>query len=85
LASPVEVFSRRRGVEAAVTMARKHWRSRTTPRSWTCSARRRPDCWPAWTKLPTGDTVLDTEPQLSRRVSGADLDLVLEAMARLID
>ncbi len=31
------------------------------------------------------DTVLDTEPQLSRRVSGADLDLVLEAMADLVD
>ena len=38
LASPVEVFSRRRGVEAAVTMARKHRGPSTTPRSWTCSA-----------------------------------------------
>jgi hypothetical protein len=58
LASPVEIFSRRKGTAAAVAVARRHRGTQFDP---------------------------GAEPPLSRRVAGADLDDVLEAMADLVD
>ena len=54
LASPVEVFSRRRGVEAAVTMARKHRGAQYDPTVVDLFCAHAPQCWPAWTRLRTG-------------------------------
>jgi HD-GYP domain-containing protein (c-di-GMP phosphodiesterase class II) len=85
LASPVEVFSRRRGVEAAVTMARKHRGTQYDPAVVDLFCAHAPAVLAGLDQASDWDTVLDTEPQLSRRVSGADLDLVLEAMADLVD
>ena len=47
--------------------------------------RMRPTCWTASIRLRTGMLLLDSEPQLSHRVAGTDLDMVLEAMADLVD
>jgi HD-GYP domain-containing protein (c-di-GMP phosphodiesterase class II) len=85
LASPVEVFSRRRGVEAAVTMARRHRGTQYDPAVVDLFCAHAPALLAGLDQASDWDTVLDTEPQLSRRVSGADLDLVLEAMADLVD
>lgn len=85
LASPVEVFSRRRGVEAAVTMARKHRGAQYDPAVVDLFCAHAPAVLAGLDQASDWDAVLDTEPQLSRRVSGADLDLVLEAMADLVD
>ena len=49
LAGPVEVVARRRGVQAAVAVARRHAGPSSTRRWWTCSARTHPNCWTAWT------------------------------------
>ena len=85
LAGPVEVFSGRRGVEAAVMMARKHRGTQYDPAVVDLLCAHAPGLLAGLDQASDWDTVLDTEPQLSRRVSGADLDLVLEAMADLVD
>jgi len=81
------VFSRRRGVEAAVTMARKHRGGQYDPTVVDLFCAHAPAVLADLDQASDWDAVLDTEPQLSRRVSGADLDLVLvlEAMADLVD
>ena len=54
-AAPVEVFARRRGIEAAASVARRHARYRVRPGGrGGCSARMHPDCWTAWIRLRTG-------------------------------
>jgi HD-GYP domain-containing protein (c-di-GMP phosphodiesterase class II) len=85
LASPVEVFSRRRGVEAAVAMARKHRGTQYDPAVVDLFCAHAPGLLAGLDQASDWDTVLDSEPRLSRRVSGADLDVVLEAMADLVD
>jgi DNA-binding CsgD family transcriptional regulator len=85
LASPVEVFSRRHGVEAAQRVARRHRATRFDPALADLF-------WEHATELLAGleeasgwDSVLDAAPPLSRRVAGSELDGVLEAMAELVD
>ncbi len=85
LAAPVEVFSRRQGVEAARRIVRKHRGTLFDPAIADLF------CAQAW-KLLDGldeaaswDAVLDAEPGLARRVTGPDLDEVLLAMADLVD
>ncbi len=85
LASPVEVFSRRRGVEAAVAMARKHRGTQYDPAVVDLFCAHAPGLLAGLDQASDWDTVLDSEPRLSRRVSGAGLDLVLEAMADLVN
>jgi HD-GYP domain-containing protein (c-di-GMP phosphodiesterase class II) len=85
LASPVEVFSRRGGVEAAVAMARKHRGTQYDPAVVDLFCAHAPGLLAGLDQASDWDTVLDSEPRLSRRVSGADLDVVLEAMADLVD
>ena len=85
LASPVEVFSRRRGVEATVAMARKHRGTQYDPAVVDLFCAHAPGLLAGLDQASDWDTVLDSEPRLSRRVSGAGLDLVLEAMADLVD
>ena len=85
LAGPVEVFSRRRGRSAAVTIARRHAGTQFDPALVTVFADHAAEVLDGLDQSAGWDAVLDVEPMPSRRVSGADLDSVLEAMADLAD
>jgi HD-GYP domain-containing protein (c-di-GMP phosphodiesterase class II) len=85
LAGPVEVVARRRGVEAAVTVARRHRGTQFDPAVVNLFCSRAPELLDGLDQASDWDAVLGTGPELSRRVSGAALDQVLEAMADLVD
>ena len=85
LAGPVEVVGRRRGVEAAVAVARRHRGTQFDPAIVDLFCAHAPELLEGLDQASDWDAVLGTEPELSRRVGGADLDLVLEAMADLVD
>ena len=85
LAGPVEVVARRRGVEAAVAVARRHRGTQFDPAVVDLFCSRAPDLLDGLDRASDWDAILGTEPQLSRRVAGADLDQVLDAMADLVD
>jgi HD-GYP domain-containing protein (c-di-GMP phosphodiesterase class II) len=85
LASPVEVFSRRRGVSAAVSMARRHRGTQFDPDVVDLFCDHAPELLESLDSASGWDAILDAEPQLSRRVNGAGLDQILEAMADLVD
>ena len=85
LAGPVEVVARRRGVEAAVAVARRHRGTQFDPAVVDLFCSRAPELLDGLDRASDWDAVLGTEPELSRRVNGAGLDQVLEAMADLVD
>jgi HD-GYP domain-containing protein (c-di-GMP phosphodiesterase class II) len=85
LASPVEVISRRRGSEAAVAVARRHRGTQFDPAIVDLFCSHAPQLLAGLDQASDWEAVLGTEPQLSRQVGGADLDVVLEAMADLVD
>jgi HD-GYP domain-containing protein (c-di-GMP phosphodiesterase class II) len=85
LASPVEVFARRRGTEAAVAIARRRRGTQFDPAVVDLFCAHAPELLDGLQWASDWDAVLDTEPLLSRRVHGAGLDQVLEAMADLVD
>ena len=85
LAGPVEVVARRRGVEAAVAVARRHRGTQFDPAVVDLFCSHAPELLDGLDRASDWDAVLGTEPELSRRVSGAGLDQVLEAMADLVD
>jgi HD-GYP domain-containing protein (c-di-GMP phosphodiesterase class II) len=85
LASPVEVFSRRRGAEAARTVARKHAGSQFDPAIVELFCDHAPELLDGLDQASGWDAILDAEPELSRRAAGSGLDEVLEAMADLVD
>ena len=85
LAGPVEVVARRRGVEAAVAVARRHRGTQFDPAVVDLFCAHAPELLDGLDRASDWDAVLGTEPELSRRVSGAGLDQVLEAMANLVD
>ena len=85
LAGPVEVFARRHGIEAAVAVARRHRGTQFDPAVVDLFCAHAPELLDGLDQASDWDAVLGAEPQLSRRVGGADLDLVLEAMADLVD
>jgi HD-GYP domain-containing protein (c-di-GMP phosphodiesterase class II) len=85
LAGPVEVVARRRGVEAAVAVARRHRGTQFDPAVVDLFCSRAPELLDGLDQASDWDAVLGTEPELSRQVSGAGLDQVLEAMADLVD
>ena len=85
LAGPVEVVARRRGVEAAVAVARRHRGTQFDPAVVDLFCAHAPELLDGLDRASDWDAVLGTEPVLSRRVSGAGLDQVLEAMADLVD
>jgi HD-GYP domain-containing protein (c-di-GMP phosphodiesterase class II) len=84
LASPVEVFSRR-GVDAARAIARRHSGTEFDPAVVELFCAHAPQLLAGLDDAASWDAVLDAEPELSRRVAGAELDDVLEAMADLVD
>jgi hypothetical protein len=85
LASPVEVFSRRHGVDAAVSIARRHRGTQFDPAVVDMFCRHAPELLDGLDQDASWDAVLDAEPSLGRWVDGSDLDHVLEAIADLVD
>ena len=85
LAAPVEVFARRRGIEAAVAVARRHAGTQFDPAVVDLFCAHAPELLDGLDQASDWDAVLGTEPQLSHRVAGPDLDQVLDAMADLVD
>jgi len=85
LAGPVEVFSRRHGVEAARSMSLRHRGTYFDPTAVDLFRRGARQLLDGLDQASEWDAVLDAEPELSRRVGGSELDEVLEAMADLVD
>jgi len=85
LASPIEVFARRRGVEAAVGVARRNRATQYDPELVDLFCRHAPELLDGLDRAASWDAILDAEPRLAQRVDGSDLDTVLEAIADLVD
>lgn len=85
LTGPVEVFSRQRGTEAARAFVGRHRGSQFDPAVADLFCDRAPELLDGLDKAAGWDAILDSEPVLARRVAGADLDDVLQAMADLVD
>src|SRR5580693_6896450 len=85
LASPVEIFSRRKDTAAAVAIARRHRGRQFDPAVVDLFCEHAANLLDGLDQASDWDAILDTEPPLSRRVAGAGLDDVLEAMADLVD
>ncbi len=85
LTGPVEVFARQRGTEAARIFVDRHRGTQFDPAvaDLFCDGAR--DLLDGLDEAARWDAILDSEPALRRRVAGADLDDVLEAMADLVD
>ena len=84
-ASPIEVYERRRGVEAARRVARKSRGRAFDPALADLFDRYAVDIVAGLDDASDWDAIMDAEPRLSRTVTGAELDTVLLAMADLID
>ncbi len=85
LAGPVEIFARRRGVEAARKIARRHRATQFDPAVADLFCEHAPELLDGLDDASGWDAVLSAEPRLGHRVDGSDLDGVLEAMADLVD
>jgi HD-GYP domain-containing protein (c-di-GMP phosphodiesterase class II) len=85
LAGPMEVFSRRRGVQAARSVARRHRATMFDPQVADLFCDHAQKLLAGLDEAAGWDAVLAAEPSLSRRVEGAELDRVLAAMADLVD
>jgi putative nucleotidyltransferase with HDIG domain len=85
LTGPVEVFSRQRGTEAARAFVGRHRGSQFDPAVADLFCDRAPELLDGLDKAAGWDAILNAEPVLGRRVVGADLDDVLQAMADLVD
>jgi HD-GYP domain-containing protein (c-di-GMP phosphodiesterase class II) len=68
-----------------VAVARRHRGTQYDPAVVDLFCSHAPELLDGLDQASDWDALLGTEPQLSRRVGGADLDLVLEAMADLVD
>ncbi len=84
-ASPVEVLVRRRGVEAARTLARRKSGAEFDPEVADAFFEHASTVVAGLDDAADWDAILQAEPVLSRRVSGAELDDVLRATADLVD
>ena len=85
LAGPVEVFSRRHGVEAARSMSLRHRGTYFDPTAVDLFRRDAQQLLDGLDQASEWDAVLALDPALSQRVSGTELDAVLLAMADLVD
>ena len=66
-------------------MARRHRGTQYDPAVVDLFCSHAPELLDGLDQASDWDALLGTEPQLSRRVGGAGLDLVLEAMADLVE
>ena len=85
LSGIVEVIARRHGVTSAESVVRKHAGKLFDPGLAEVFVQNSGQLLEDRAGTPTWDQVLDAEPRLARRVTGAELDEVLEAMADLVD
>ena len=85
LAGPVEVFSRRHGVEAARSMSQRHRGTYFDPTAVDLFRQHAQQLLDGLDQASDWDAVLALDPALSQRVSGTELDAVLLAMADLVD
>jgi HD-GYP domain-containing protein (c-di-GMP phosphodiesterase class II) len=85
IAAVAEVIARRHGVESAKKVTRRHAGTRLDPRLANLFVTRADEVLDGLDSAATWEAVVAAEPRLARRVSGAELDDVLEAMADLID
>jgi len=85
VASVVEVVARRHGVESAKAMTKRHAGTRLDPGLANLFVARADDVLDGLDTAATWDEVLAAEPRLARRVSGAELDEVLQGMADMVD
>jgi HD-GYP domain-containing protein (c-di-GMP phosphodiesterase class II) len=85
LCTTMEVIARNRGPETAMTAARKHAGRVFDPALVNLWVEHTADILDGLDVDATWDAVLAAEPRLGRRVSAAELDDVLEAMADLVD
>jgi HD-GYP domain-containing protein (c-di-GMP phosphodiesterase class II) len=85
VAGPVEVFSRRHGLDAARAMTRRHRGSQFDPAVVDAFCASAPAVLDGLDEASDWDAILAAEPVAARRVAGPLLDEVLEAMADLVD
>ncbi len=85
LAAMAEVYNRRRGVEGARAIVRKRSGTQLDTGLADLFVEHAEQILDGLDEASEWDAVLAAEPGLSRRVSGAELDQVLEAMADLVD
>jgi len=85
LAGPVEVYARLHGVEAARAAVRRSSGADLDPAVARLFREHAPHVLNGLDQAAEWTAILDAEPSLARRVDGADLDTVLEAMADLAD
>jgi HD-GYP domain-containing protein (c-di-GMP phosphodiesterase class II) len=85
LSATVEVFARRRGLQAAKEMARKNRGTQYDPAIVDAFCHNAHDLLDGLDEAATWDGVLRVEPMPRRTVDGAELDAVLEAMADAVD
>jgi HD-GYP domain-containing protein (c-di-GMP phosphodiesterase class II)/DNA-binding CsgD family transcriptional regulator len=85
LAGPVEVFARRHGVGGARDAARRHRGADYDPAVVDLFCEHGSRVLDGLDEAAEWDAILDAEPCLTKRVGGAALDGVLEAMADLAD
>jgi HD-GYP domain-containing protein (c-di-GMP phosphodiesterase class II) len=85
LSAPIEVAGRRRGIEAARTAATRHRGSEFDPAVVDAFCANATEILDGLDEASEWSAILDAEPSLIRRVSGSELDGVLEAMADLAD
>ncbi len=84
-AGPMEVYSRRRSAESARSIARRHRGTQFDPAVVDLFCGRATDVLDGLDEAADWDAVPEGEPRPWRRVSGADLDVVLEAMGDIAD
>jgi HD-GYP domain-containing protein (c-di-GMP phosphodiesterase class II) len=84
LAGPVEVYGRR-GVDAARRIARRHRGTQYDPQAVDLFCDHAMEVLDGLDEVGEWDTFIDTQPPLSRPVTEAELDHVLEALADLVD
>ncbi|HKE66573.1 MAG TPA: HD domain-containing phosphohydrolase [Micromonosporaceae bacterium] len=85
IAGPVEVFSRRRDIDAACRVVKRHRGTEFDGALVDLVVDNAQTIMADLDQAADWDAVLDAEPQLSRSVADAELDEVLEAMADLVD
>jgi HD-GYP domain-containing protein (c-di-GMP phosphodiesterase class II) len=85
LANPMEVFSRRHGIEAARSIARKHSGSQYDPHLVEVFCTHATELLADLDVDSDWDAVLRIAPEPAHTVVGPDLDDVLEAIADLVD
>ena len=85
MAAVVEVIARRHGTDSARKVARRHAGTIFDPELAALFEEHGGALVEGLDTSATWEAILDLEPRLARRVSGAELDDVLEAMADLVD